>query len=250
MGGWYTRRVTHNPESEGLCSSPARLEALAGPLKGKTFSLTDDELSFGREPSNQISLLDSLVSRRHCVIRRDGQGFLIKDLDSRNNTFVNDVPVNERVLVDGDQIRIGKSILVFQGQPQERSGEDASLRLDSGPTPSGATMVLRKQDAIYLQPARPGALDASERTVRDLNVLLNFSKTLNSVHGMAALQQKVLEAILEISTADRAAILLMEDGAEEFTSIVGCDRKLGSNQPIPNCPRSSRIRTATRHWRG
>jgi Nif-specific regulatory protein len=228
MGGWYTRRVTHNPESEGLCSSPARLEALAGPLKGKTFSLTDDELSFGREPSNQISLLDSLVSRRHCVIRRDGQGFLIKDLDSRNNTFVNDVPV------DGDQIRIGKSILVFQGQPQERSGEDASLRLDSGPTPSGATMVLRKQDAIYLQPARPGALDASERTVRDLNVLLNFSKTLNSVHGMAALQQKVLEAILEISTADRAAILLMEDGAEEFTSIVGCDRKLGSNQPIPN----------------
>jgi Nif-specific regulatory protein len=234
MGGWYTRRVTHNPESEGLCSSPARLEALAGPLKGKTFSLTDDELSFGREPSNQISLLDSLVSRRHCVIRRDGQGFLIKDLDSRNNTFVNDVPVNERVLVDGDQIRIGKSILVFQGQPQERSGEDASLRLDSGPTPSGATMVLRKQDAIYLQPARPGALDASERTVRDLNVLLNFSKTLNSVHGMAALQQKVLEAILEISTADRAAILLMEDGAEEFTSIVGCDRKLGSNQPIPN----------------
>ena len=236
MGGWYTRRVTHDPDPEGLCSSPARLEALAGPLKGKIFPLTEDELSVGREPANQISLLDSLVSRRHCVIQRDGQGFLIKDLDSRNSTFVNDVPVKERSLADGDQIRIGKSILVFQGQPQGRSGDRASLSIESGPTPSGATMVLRKQDAIYLQPARPGVLDTSERTVRDLNVLLNFSKSLNSVHGLAALQQKVLEAVLEISAADRAAILLSEEGTEEFTSVIGRDRKPGPNQPIPDQP--------------
>ena len=232
----YTRRVKNDPDPEGLGSSPARLEALAGPLKGKTFLLTEDELSVGREPANQISLLDSLVSRRHCVIQRDGQGFLLKDLESRNSTFVNDVPVKERLLADGDQIRVGKSILVFQGQPQGRSGDRASLSIESGPTPSGATMVLRKQDAIYLQPARPGVLDTSERTVRDLNVLLNFSKSLNSVHGLAALQQKVLEAVLEISPADRAAILLTEEGTEEFTSVIGRDRKPGPNQPIPDQP--------------
>jgi len=224
--------VTHDPNPEAAGSSPARLEALAGPLEGKTFPLTEAELSVGREPSNQISLLDSLVSRRHCVIRREGQGFLIKDLDSRNSTFVNNVPVKERLLADGDQIRIGKSILVFQGLQQERTGDGASVRLDSAPTPSGATMVLRKQDAIYLQPARLHALDATERTVRDLNVLLNFSKSLNSVHGLAALQEKVLEAVLEISPADRAALLLTEEGTEEFTSIMGRDRKLGANQPI------------------
>ena len=224
--------MNHDTDPEVLSSSPARLEALAGPLEGKTFSLTEDELSVGREPSNQISLLDSLVSRRHCVIRRDGQGFLIKDLDSRNSTFVNNVPVKERLLADGDQIRVGKSILVFQGLSQKRSGDSAALRLDSAPTPTGATMVLRKQDAIYLQPERLGVLDATERTVRDLNVLLNFSKSLNSVHGLAMLQQKVLEAVLDVSPADRAAILLMEEGTEEFTSVVGFDRKLGSNQPI------------------
>ena len=236
MRGWYTRPVTLDPDPEGLGLSPARLEALAGPLKGKTFSLTEDELSVGREPSNQISLLDSLVSRRHCVIQKNGQGFLIKDLDSRNSTFVNDVPVKERLLADGDQIRVGKSILVFQGLPRERFDDRASLSIESGPTPSGATMVLRKQDAIYLQPARPGALDANEHTIRDLNVLFNFSKSLNSVHDLAALQQKVLEAILEISPADRAAILLTEDGTEEFTSVVGRDRKLSPNQPGPNQP--------------
>ncbi len=205
---------------------------VAGPLEGRTFPLAEDEVSIGREPCNQISLLDSLVSRRHCVIRRKGEEFQLEDLDSRNNTFVNNVPVKERLLVDGDQIRIGKSILVFQGLSQEPAGVNASVELDSVPTPGGATVVLRKQDAIYLQPARLHALGASERTVRDLNVLLNFSKSLNSVHGLAALQQKALEAVLEISPADRAAILLREEGAEGFTSVIGWDRRLGPNQPI------------------
>ncbi len=224
--------MSHDLDPEGVSSSPARLEVVAGPLEGRTFPLAEDEVSIGREPCNQISLLDSLVSRRHCVIRRKGEEFQLEDLDSRNNTFVNNVPVKERLLVDGDQIRIGKSILVFQGLSQEPAGVNASVELDSVPTPGGATVVLRKQDAIYLQPARLHALGASERTVRDLNVLLNFSKSLNSVHGLAALQQKALEAILEISPADRAAILLREEGAEGFTSVIGWDRRLGPNQPI------------------
>jgi len=224
--------VEHDPNQQGVSPSPARLEAVSGPLEGRTFPLTEDELSIGREPCNQISLLDSLVSRRHCVIRRDGQGFLIQDLDSRNSTFVNSLPVKERLLADGDQIRIGKSILVFQGLPKEHSDGNASLQLDSAATPGGPTMVLRKQDAIYLQPSQLRALHATERTVRDLNVLLTFSKRLNLVHGLAALQQKVLESVLEISSADRAAILLTEEGTEGFISVIGWDRELGPNQPI------------------
>jgi transcriptional regulator with GAF, ATPase, and Fis domain len=230
--GWYTRRVMNDPNREGVTSGPARLEAVSGPLEGRSFPLTEHELSIGREPSNQISLLDSLVSRRHCVIRKNGEGFLIQDLDSRNSTFVNSLPVKERLLADGDQIRVGKSILVFQGVSTELSDGKASLYLDSAATPGGATMILRKQDAIYLQPSKLRALDAIERTVRDLNVLFNFSKRLNLVNGLAELQQKVLEAVIEISSADRAAILLTEEGTDGFASVVGWDRKLGPNQTI------------------
>ena len=228
----YTRRVTPAPNPEDVSSTPARLEAVGGPLDGRTFPLTEDRMSIGREPSNQIPLLDSLVSRRHCVIRREGQGFLIEDLDSRNSTFVNNMPVKERLLTDGDEIRIGKSILVFQGPAKETAGDTSSLKLDSAPTPGGPTVILRKQDAIYLQPSQQHALRATERTVRDLNVLLNFSKSLNSVRGLAALQQKVLEAVLEVSPADRVALLLTEEGTEGFASVIGWDRRLGPNQPI------------------
>jgi transcriptional regulator with GAF, ATPase, and Fis domain len=232
MDDWYTRRVNSNPDSEVVSSSPARLEAVAGPLEGKTFPLTEEELSIGRDPSNQVSLLDSLASRRHCVVRKDGEGFLLEDLDSRNSTFVNNVPVKERRLENGDQIRIGKSVLVFQGLSPEPSHDNSSVEVNSTPVPGGATVILRKHDAIYLQPARLGALGTTERTVRDLNVLLNFSKSLNSVRGLAALQHKALEAVLEISSADRAAILLTQGGEEGFASVVGWDRRLGPNQHI------------------
>lgn len=232
MGRWYTPQVTQDPMQPAAPSNAVRLEAVSGPFEGRSFPLTEDEISIGREPDNQISLLDSLVSRRHCIIQKNGEGFLLRDLDSRNSTFVNQVPVNERLLADGDEIRIGKSILIFQGLSTKASGVHASLELDSAPTPGGPTLILRKQDAIYLQPTLPLASVATERALRDLKVLLDFSETLNSVRGLAALQHKVLEAVLETSSADRAAILLTEQGTNGFSSAIGWDRRLGPNQPI------------------
>ena len=163
----------------------ARLEAVSGPLKGKLFLLSEGEVSIGRDPSNQISLLDGLVSRRHCVIHKQGEAFRIQDLESRNNTFVSGVPIRDRVLVHGDEIRIGNSIFVFQGANSEPTTDSASLQLDATPTPGGPTVILRKEDVRYLQPLRPDALPATTKTVRDLRVLLDFGRTLNSVrrHG-------------------------------------------------------------------
>jgi transcriptional regulator with GAF, ATPase, and Fis domain len=222
----------HSGEVAVSPASGARLEVVSGPLKGKLFPLTGDEVSIGRDPSNEISLLDSLVSRRHCLIRKEANGFRLVDLESRNNTFVSGVPVMDRVLAHGDQIRVGNSILVFQGAGSDTAPVNASLQFDATPMPGAATVILRKEDARYLQPSRPDGLPATARTVRDLNVLLEFSRTLNSVRGLAALQEKVLEAVLAIVPADQAAVLLSEDGVGGFSSIVGRHRRLGPNQPI------------------
>jgi len=224
----------HDPGEQDIApATEARLEAVSGPLKGKLFPLTGDEVSIGRDPSNQVSLLDSLVSRRHCVIRKEANAFRLQDLESRNNTFVSGVPVRDRVLVHGDQIRIGNSILVFQGPGFDSTVGNVSLQLDATPAPGAATVILRKEDVRYLQP-RPDSLPTTAKTVRDLNVLLDFSRTLNSVRGLAALQEKVLEAVLAIAPADQAAILLTDNGIAGLSSasMVGRDRRLGPNQPI------------------
>ncbi|MGC2323797.1 MAG: sigma 54-interacting transcriptional regulator [Terriglobales bacterium] len=217
--------------SPGSSQAEVRLEAVSGPLEGQVFSLQEGELSIGREPTNRISLLDPLVSRRHCVIRQVEADVRLEDLDSRNSTFVNGVPVKERVLVHGDQVRVGSSVFVFHGSPDEALPGSGSLRLDNSATPSGPTVILRKENAVYLQLSQAG-LPSSARTVRDLNALLNFSRTLSSVQDLATLQQKVLDAIFEAAPADRAAVLLLEAGAEEFASVLGRYRNAGPEQPI------------------
>src|SRR3982074_2498669 len=90
-----------------------RMLAISGPLMGSEFPLNSGELVIGRESSNAIWLEHSSVSRRHCLVRVEQGRCAIRDLDSRNGTFVNRVPVKERALENGDEVRIGQYVFLF-----------------------------------------------------------------------------------------------------------------------------------------
>jgi Nif-specific regulatory protein len=210
----------------------AELEAIAGPLQGSTFPLSGEEISIGREPSNLVAILDASVSRKHCVIRLDNGQFTIHDLNSRNSTFVNGVPVTERVLASGEEIKVGNSlfVLVLPGSDPAES-PSTSVEFDRDDTGGGSTIILKKQDALYLRDV--DKLAPTGRMVGDLNALLRISKAVNSVRGLEALEKKVLESIFEVAPADRAAILLSDrGGVEEYTSVFGWDRRTGPNQAV------------------
>lgn len=188
-----------DPDSRELPKPEVRIEALSGPRQGESFPLTGEEIFIGREPTNHIAVLDATASRRHCSICKEGEQFLLRDRESRNNTFVNGVPVAEHVLRHGDQIRVGQSLFVFrEAGASDTAAEEPVLEYDS--TPAGSTVILRKEDTVYLRPAQAGAslqtglpagLPTNNRTVRDLNVLLNFSRTINAVRDLAALEKQV-----------------------------------------------------------
>ncbi len=210
----------------------AELDAVTGPLKGTSIPLSEAEVTVGREPSNGISLLDVGVSRRHCIIVRSGNQFKIQDLNSRNGTFVNGVPVTERVLASGDEIKIGGSLFVFVVPETERAKSvSTSVEFNKSDEAGGggSTIILRKKDARYLQ---HDALQPSSRTLSDLNALLRISKAVASVRGLEALEKEVLSRIFEVAPADRAAILLCEHGMDEWTSIFGWDRVSGPNPAV------------------
>jgi len=95
-------------------ANKAELVAVRGGAAGRVFPVSD-ELSIGREPENTISVMEAAVSRRHCVIRREGSSYLLRDMGSRNATLVNGTPVKEeRLLADGDQITVGGSSFLFR----------------------------------------------------------------------------------------------------------------------------------------
>jgi Nif-specific regulatory protein len=198
-----------------------RLAVIAGPLKGKTFTLVEDETSVGRESANRICLSDPSVSRRHCVIKREGDLFKINDLESLNGTFVNDVPVKERFLEHGDRVRMGDYTFSFLLREGDIPSASSTVLLDENEITTGAnTLQVRITDAFHLM-------------ARDLSALMKISTTINSVRGLEALQRQLLELIFEVVPADCGAILLVEDGQlEEFSSIFGLDRESGPNRTV------------------
>ncbi len=78
----------------------------------------EDRLSIGRDPSNQLVLNDPYVSGRHARIERMPGGFVLRDLQSLNGTYVNGVRTREAILTCHDRIRFGETVFLFtQTQP-------------------------------------------------------------------------------------------------------------------------------------
>src|SRR5882672_3042131 len=162
-----------------------RLAAIAGKLKGSVFYFSEEPIVLGRETAVEVCLADAAVSRRHSKIEKNGNQFWINDLQSLNGTFVNDVPVKQRQLQHGDRIRIGDTQFLFLLHEGDVSSHASHVELDDRKPASGATIVVPFDDAIYLM-------------ARDLSALMKVCTTINAIHGLAELQQRLLELLFEV----------------------------------------------------
>jgi Nif-specific regulatory protein len=206
------------------------LLAISGPLKGALFRLSNEEVTIGRHSSNQLSIGDLPVSRRHCVIeRKDGQ-YTIRDLDSNNGTFVNRERISEHVLADGDEIGIGNTIFRFVAQePTERIEVAVSVQHPE-PAPK-STVRLRKEDIDFTAEA---AKPAGGQT-QFLQALSQLATILDSTEPMEAIEAQLLKLASDVVPAEQGAIVLANSPRGEGVSVFGWNRQYG---PCPT-PRVS-----------
>lgn len=91
----------------------AKLVVVGGKDSGSVYKLKD-VTSLGRADNNTIHLHDNKASRQHSKIQRKGKEYVITDLNSSNGTYVNGERIEEYVLNQGDEVKIGDSVLQFQ----------------------------------------------------------------------------------------------------------------------------------------
>lgn len=91
----------------------ALVHVLRGPNAGSTYVLDEPTTTIGRHPDSSVFLDDITVSRRHCDIVREGDGFVVRDVGSLNGTYVNRDRVDVSALHDGDEIQVGRFHLAF-----------------------------------------------------------------------------------------------------------------------------------------
>ena len=95
--------------------------------------LEGPRFTIGRGADNSLCLPDLLVSRYHAEIIRLGDGFLLRDLGSRNGCFVNGARVATQMLNDGDQLRLGADgpeLIFRETQEDGRTGPQARASWD------------------------------------------------------------------------------------------------------------------------
>jgi DNA-binding CsgD family transcriptional regulator len=117
---------------------PSHLE-IWKPSGRELFILSGERVTVGKSASNLVSLEhDATVSRLHAVLENLGHAWSIRDLGSRNGTYLNGEKISaERVLRSGDELRVGTSRLVFWEQADDTSTKDETI--SAGPAPPRLT---------------------------------------------------------------------------------------------------------------
>jgi transcriptional regulator with GAF, ATPase, and Fis domain len=110
LGGTRIRREAR-PATVNL--RRCKLVVIKGPQRGTEFLIAADVIQVGKAPENDLVLGDETVSRQHFAIVRDAKGYLVRDLQSTNGTFLDGAEIKEAYIRAGAVIGAGASELKF-----------------------------------------------------------------------------------------------------------------------------------------
>jgi serine phosphatase RsbU (regulator of sigma subunit)/pSer/pThr/pTyr-binding forkhead associated (FHA) protein len=210
---------------------PRTPELYVKPLHGEPyrFALEKDVVTIGRSKKNDLVLADQWLSRIHAEIRRENGRHYIRDMESRNGTYVNGMKLSQRVpLQNGDVVTLGDQ--------QIRFVHDASGSVVLTETPAGldveGTLVVSTEELLQAARAKedtwdniPGGrgartpthslADDSARILKQnqiLSALSQASMALISNRPVNELLEFILELAFKVIRAERGVLMLTTDG--------------------------------------
>ncbi len=192
----------------------ACLVVIYGDDLGKRIELGTHPLTVGRSSTNSLQLDQESVSRQHCQFTLRPNGYELRDLGSTNGTYVNDQPVDAVVLRDGDQIKIGRSILKFiLGSNVEGQYHEVIYRLM---TVDGLTQVHNKR---FFDEALDREISRSNRYRRPFALILfdvDHFKQINDRYGHLAGDAVLRQLGTLVKARVRRDDIVARTGGEEF----------------------------------
>jgi diguanylate cyclase (GGDEF)-like protein len=193
---------------------------LYGPELGRRATIGRGAFQIGRSSKNELPIDQESVSRHHARISATAKGFAIEDLGSTNGTYVNHEKLGRerRMLKDGDQIRVGRSILKFMsGTNVEANYHEEIYRLM---TVDALTQVYNKR---YFGEALEREFNRAHRYKRELSLVLidiDFFKAINDKYGHLGGDSVLRQLASEVKPRLREQDIFARVGGEEFAMLL------------------------------
>ncbi len=153
-------------------ASQFQLIMRSGPTPGAAFTLEGDQITIGRDSTNNVVINDAEISRHHARLNFQGGKYVLEDLGSTNGTFVNGQKLSgPRVLKSGEVISFGEQImLVFEAITMDAGATMVSPRAAAVPsvprpmTPPPAPLPAEYAGSVPASPATPPPPPTIKRT--------------------------------------------------------------------------------------
>lgn len=211
--------ITKAPQQgAGDGSREGCLVIIYGDDLGRRVPLGPEPTVLGRSSKCDVQLDQESVSRNHARISRSRSSYSIRDLGSTNGTYVNDDLVDEVVLRDGDQIKVGRTIFKFivSGNMEAQYHEEIYRLM----TIDGLTELHNKR---YFNEAIEREASRSKRYQRTFSLVLfdiDHFKKINDTFGHLAGDSVLRQLGALVRGKVRRDDVPARTGGEEFSVIV------------------------------
>jgi len=196
----------------------ACLIVIYGDDLGRRVPLGMEPVVIGRSSKCEVQVDQESVSRNHCRISYNGKTYSIRDLGSTNGTYVNDELVDEINMRDGDQLKVGRTILKFiTGGNIEASYHEEIYRLM---TIDGLTEVHNKR---FFDEMLEREVSRSERYERAFALIffdIDHFKRVNDTYGHLAGDAILRQLAGAIRNHVRRDDIVARIGGEEFAVLL------------------------------
>jgi adenylate cyclase len=169
--------------------------------------------TIGRHPHNAVQILDRIVSKEHAQIIRQPDGhFLYRDLGSLNGSFMKDQRVSDHMLVDGDEITLGGTIILFQELSAQASQAAQRVSIQQPAQIDDAAFIQKKVEtsAEFLPEREIADVEALRADYEKLRLAHELGRSIGLEVDIDGLLEKIIMKAFELIPADRGVILLME----------------------------------------
>ncbi len=192
----------------------ACLVIIYGDDLGKRIALGETRTVIGRSTQCEVCLDQESVSRNHCHVAYVDGYYELEDLGSTNGTYVNDALARKIVLRDGDQIKVGRTILKFilggniEGQYHEEIYQLMTL--------DGLTQVRNKR---YFDEMIDREVSRAKRYDRHFSLVMfdiDHFKRINDSYGHLAGDAVLRQLGSLVQARVRRDDILARTGGEEF----------------------------------